>query len=107
MGLLLVGFVSQRSRGPKTERRVRWQGGRSRQCRRASAVQSDADREFVWGRAEIHADTVRNCSPHVPDPLSIRYAWTDNPTCNLVNGANLPAEKFRTDDWPGATKDQR
>ena len=32
-------------------------------------------------------------------PIAVRYAWADNPACNLVNGADLPAAPFRTDDW--------
>jgi hypothetical protein len=33
----------------------------------------------------------------------VRYAWADNPACNLANQAGLPAVPFRTDDWPGVT----
>ena len=39
----------------------------------------------------------------VPMPLAVRYAWADNPDCNLCNGALLPASPFRTDQWPGLT----
>jgi sialate O-acetylesterase len=35
----------------------------------------------------------------VPDPAAARYAWADNPDCNLINAAGLPASPFRTDDW--------
>jgi sialate O-acetylesterase len=35
----------------------------------------------------------------VPEPAAVRYGWAANPKCNLVNGANLPASPFRTDDW--------
>ena len=34
---------------------------------------------------------------------AVRYAWADNPVCNLYNKADLPACPFRTDDWPGVT----
>jgi len=30
-------------------------------------------------------------------PIAMRYAWADNPTCNLYNAAGLPASPFRTD----------
>jgi sialate O-acetylesterase len=35
--------------------------------------------------------------------VAVRYAWADNPECNLFNKAGLPASPFRTDDWPGVT----
>jgi choline dehydrogenase len=31
-------------------------------------------------------------------PIAVRYAWSDNPTCNLFNAADLPASPFRTDN---------
>lgn len=38
-------------------------------------------------------------SAEVAAPVALRYAWEDNPETNLVNGADLPASPFRTDDW--------
>lgn len=38
-------------------------------------------------------------SPDVPRPVAVRYAWADNPTCNLVTTTGLPVGPFRTDDW--------
>ena len=38
-------------------------------------------------------------SPDVKSPVAVRYAWENWPTCNLFNGAGLPASPFRTDDW--------
>jgi len=32
-------------------------------------------------------------------PATVRYAWANNPICNLCNAAGLPASPFRTDDW--------
>jgi sialate O-acetylesterase len=37
-------------------------------------------------------------SKQVPAPIAVRYAWSDNPTCNLFNAADLPASPFRTDN---------
>ena len=34
------------------------------------------------------------------DDNFVRYAWADNPECNLFNADGLPAVPFRTDDWP-------
>ena len=38
-----------------------------------------------------------------PHPAAVRYAWADNPTCNLSNGAGLPASPFRTDTFLATT----
>jgi len=59
------------------------------------------DRRFVWADARIDQDTVVVSSADVADPVAVRYAWADNPACNLVNRQGLPASPFRTDDWPG------
>jgi sialate O-acetylesterase len=61
------------------------------------------DRAFVWAEARIDGDTVVVSSPNVVKPVAVRYAWADNPACNLANKAGLPAVPFRTDDWPGVT----
>lgn len=66
-----------------------------------------ADRRFVWAEARIDGDTVVVSSPQVSDPVAVRYAWADNPICNLYNKAGLPASPFRTDDWPGVTAPRR
>jgi sialate O-acetylesterase len=66
-----------------------------------------ADKKFVWADARIDGDAVVVSSPDVPDPVAVRYAWADNPVCNLYNEAGLPASPFRTDDWPGITVDNR
>lgn len=58
------------------------------------------DRKFVWANAKIEGDTVVVWSESVPQPVAVRYAWADNPACNLYNSAALPASPFRTDDWP-------
>jgi len=41
------------------------------------------------------------------EPAAVRYAWADNPVCNLYNQEGLPASPFRTDDWPGITADKK
>jgi len=37
----------------------------------------------------------------------VRYAWAENPRCNLFNLDGLPASPFRTDDWPMVTANAR
>jgi sialate O-acetylesterase len=62
-----------------------------------------SDKKFVWADAVVRGKTVVVSSPDVKEPVAVRYAWANNPVCNLVNGAGLPASPFRTDDWPGLT----
>ncbi|MDO5524323.1 MAG: sialate O-acetylesterase [Bacteroidia bacterium] len=61
------------------------------------------DKKFYWADAQIDGDEVVVSSPDVKFPIAVRYAWADNPVCNLYNEAGLPASPFRTDDWPGTT----
>lgn len=58
-----------------------------------------AEKQWVWAEAKIEGDTVLVSSDQVPAPIAVRYAWADNPTCNLYNAAGLPASPFRTDDF--------
>lgn len=62
------------------------------------------DHKFHWAKAEIQGDKIVVSSPEVPYPVAVRYAWANNPVCNLYNGAGLPASPFRTDDWKGVTQ---
>ena len=57
------------------------------------------DKKFVWAGVEIQGDHVLVSSPEVPKPVAVRYGWADNPDCNLINAAGLPASPFRTDNW--------
>jgi len=58
-----------------------------------------ADEQFFWADAVIDGDTVVVSNPTIKTPVAVRYAWEFNPTCNLYNGATLPASPFRTDQW--------
>jgi len=62
-----------------------------------------ADSVFVWADAKIIDNRVVVSSPKVKVPIAVRYAWSSNPACNLVNSAKLPASPFRTDNWKGIT----
>lgn len=64
-----------------------------------------ADRKFVWANARIDGNTVVVWSDAVKNPVAVRYAWANNPECNLYNKEGLPASPFRTDDW-GASPGQ-
>jgi sialate O-acetylesterase len=39
-------------------------------------------------------------SEHVPQPVAVRYASSNLPVGNLMNGYELPAFPFRSDNWP-------
>jgi sialate O-acetylesterase len=56
------------------------------------------DKKFVWADAKIEGETVVVSSDAVPNPVAVRYAWADNPVCNLYNKEGLPASLFRTDE---------
>lgn len=67
-----------------------------------------ADQKFVWAKAKMLPDgRIEVWSDDVADPAAVRYAWADNPVCNLFDQANLPLTPFRTDDWAGVTVDNK
>ena len=55
--------------------------------------------KFFPAEAKIDGNEVVLSSPRVPQPVAARYAWANDPKCNLYNQAGLPAPPFRTDDW--------
>ena len=59
-----------------------------------------ADQQWMPAVARIEGDKVVISGPDIATPVAVRYAWEDNPDCNLYNAAGLPASPFRTDDWP-------
>ncbi len=63
-----------------------------------------SDHKFVWAKARITAPgKIEVWSDQVSDPVAVRYAWANNPVCNVYSGAGLPLTPFRTDDWAGVT----
>ena len=59
------------------------------------------DKKFVWANAVIEGDRVVAWSDEVENPVSVRYAWANNPdSANLFNKEGLPASPFRTDYPP-------
>ena len=61
------------------------------------------EHKFVWAEARIEGDEIVVSSSSITKPVAVRYAWADNPVCNLYNKVDLPVSPFRTDDWPGVT----
>ncbi|QIL41451.1 9-O-acetylesterase [Pedobacter sp. HDW13] len=62
-----------------------------------------ADKKFYWAKAVIKGNQVVVSSSEVTNPVAVRYAWGNNPVCNLVSNDGLPASPFRTDTWQGIT----
>ena len=62
-------------------------------------IMAGEDQQWHPATARIEGETVIVSSPDVPNPVAVRYAWENDPTCNLFNGAGLPATPFRTDAW--------
>ena len=63
-----------------------------------------ADKKFVAAKAMILPDgRIEVWSEAVAEPVAVRYAWADNPVCNMYSAAGLPLTPFRTDDFPGIT----
>lgn len=66
------------------------------------------DRQWRPAQAKIvDRDTVEVWSDEVAEPVAVRYAWANNPVCNLYTVEGLPVTPFRTDTWPGVTDDRR
>ncbi len=64
------------------------------------------DQSFVWAQARIvDKNTIEVWSDAIDKAAAVRYAWADNPDCNIFSRDGLPATPFRTDDWPGITVD--
>ena len=55
------------------------------------------NKHFVWADAKIDGNSVLVSAKSVTAPVAVRYAWADNPVCNLYNAVDLPASPFRTD----------
>ena len=67
-----------------------------------------ADKKFVAAKATILPDgRIEVSSAAVAEPVAVRYAWADNPVCNMYSAAGLPLTPFRTDDFPGVTVDAK
>jgi len=60
---------------------------------------SDDTNKWVKANAVLKEGAIELSAGRVKKPLYIRYAFVGLPEVNLVNGAGLPAEPFRTDTF--------
>ena len=68
-----------------------------------------AGADHVWHNAQariVNQNKVEVWSDEVRYPVAVRYLWQDNPEATLYNAAGLPANPFRTDDWPLLSQDK-
>lgn len=63
------------------------------------------DRKWVWAQAKLAGpNKVEVSAPGIAKPVAVRYAWSDNPVCNLFSVEGLPVTPFRSDDFPMITQ---
>jgi sialate O-acetylesterase len=64
-----------------------------------------ADKVWYNATAKIVApNQVEVTCAAVAAPIAVRYAWADNPVCNLFSDDGLPVTPFRSDDFAMTTK---
>jgi sialate O-acetylesterase len=61
-----------------------------------------ADKKFFPAEVVIDGESVVVRSPHVANPVAVRFGWHQLADPNLTNKAGLPASPFRTDTWSDA-----
>ena len=63
------------------------------------------DKKWVWAKASIlggskkGTNQIEVSAEGVAKPVAVRYAWADNPVCNVYSAEGLPVTPFRTDDF--------
>jgi len=67
------------------------------------------DKKWVWAKASIiggskkGTNQIEVSAEGVAKPVAVRYAWADNPVCNVYSAEGLPLTPFRTDHFPMIT----
>ena len=62
------------------------------------------DGAFEEAQAKVTSkNTIEVWHPDIADPAAVRYAWANNPVCNVQSKEGLPLTPFRTDDRTGVT----
>jgi sialate O-acetylesterase len=63
------------------------------------------DKKWAWADAKIIGkDKLEVSAAGVAKPIAVRYAWSDNPVCNLFSTDGLPVTPFRSDNFEMLTK---
>lgn len=56
---------------------------------------SEDGKKYFWAKAVVDGGSVKLSSPSVMIPKFVRYAWDDDPDCDLCNKDGLPASPFQ------------
>jgi len=66
------------------------------------------DKAWHWAVGNIvGSNQVELVCQDVSHPVAVRYAWANNPRCNLYSKDGLPVTPFRTDDFEMITRPKR
>ena len=67
------------------------------------------DKKWAWAKASIVGGSKKGTNQievsgeGIAKPVAVRFAWADNPVCNVFSVEGLPVTPFRTDDFPMIT----
>ena len=83
---------------------VRSESGRTRPALSAGGVLLEnvchaSRKDFRDAVVAVRGDRLLVSRPGLPDPLAVRYAFSNTPEATLFSSEGLPAPSFRTDDW--------
>ncbi len=59
-------------------------------------VIAGTDNKFQYADAVIQGSEILVSHANIASPTQVRYAWADNPVCNLYNAEGIPASPFKT-----------
>jgi len=57
------------------------------------------DQNFLPAEVKLEKDRIIVSNKQVPNPVAVRFSFTNTGMSNLFNKENLPVTPFRTDDW--------
>ena len=57
------------------------------------------DQKWAWATPTIEGNSIVLSSPEVPNPVAVRFAWSNFPRGHVYNGAHLPMAPYRSDSW--------
>jgi sialate O-acetylesterase len=58
-----------------------------------------ADKVFVAAQAKLEKDKIILSSKQVPNPIAVRFSYSNTAMSNVFSKEGLPLTPFRTDDW--------
>jgi len=57
------------------------------------------DKMFVPAEAKLEKDKIILSSKQVPNPVAVRFSFSNTAMSNVFSKEGLPLTPFRTDDW--------